>query len=301
MQKVVKLKLQQMVSKTFISSFLIIKLASLTTTIIYLGIHVEETDMLTTEEEQFTTSACSLRPTGVPELKLSKFESEKIKRTRQTTTSKMIFKAETSDYDENIDINDDYEYDQTGSESQDFYECQLCSTQFTDREVLLVHLKEHDSTSIQCDGCNRIFDDEEQLLQHDCESNDIMNDVVNDEDLICIPCNKKMKSTAQLRQHSKMHDSMSLIITYLEFFPCHDCCLLFLSKERLSKHNEHSHPLKNTKPLAGLSEKIDESCTDYQFLDEEKQADFKEGEIYACGECSQSFQVKHYITIKYSL
>ncbi|XP_031629669.1 zinc finger protein 502-like [Contarinia nasturtii] len=226
------------------------------------GIQIEETDVLTAEEEQFVAPA-RLERSRASSSKTTKYEPSKVNRPRQTektstSTSKMVFKTEVNDFDENIDINDDYE--QTGSESLDLYE-------------------------FQCEGCNKLYDDEEQLLQHDCEAND-----VNDEDLICVPCNKKMKSTAQLRQHNKMHDSMSLIITYLDFFPCHDCCLLFLNKERLNKHNKYSHPEKNAKSLVGLSEKIDESCTDYQFLDEEKQLDFKEGEVYSCGECSQSFQ-----------
>ena len=111
---------------------------------------------------------------------------------------------------------------------------------------------------------------------------------MNDEDLLCVPCNKRMKSTAQLRQHSKMHDSMSLIINYLDFFPCHDCCQLFIAKARLAEHNVKEHPGKGSK--SDLSEKIDESCTDYQFLDEDKQSDFREGEVYSCGECGQSYQ-----------
>lgn len=82
---------------------------------------------------------------------------------------------------------------------------------------------------------------------------------------------------------------MSLIINYLDFFPCHDCCQLFISKQILSEHNAKEHPGKGSK--SDLSEKIvDESCTDYQFLDEEKQSDFREGEVYSCGECGQSYQ-----------
>lgn len=242
-----------------------------------------DSDMLTIEEEQIVKPNRSLRPRA--STSKTKSEPQKLKRqSEKIATSNMIFKAEMSDIDENVDVTDDYDFEQTESESFDLYECPLCSTQFADRDEYIQHCKEHDGTEYQCESCNKLFENEEQLLQHDCETSDM-----NEEDLICVPCNKRMKSTAQLRQHSKMHDSMSLIINYLDFYPCHDCCLLYISKDRLNEHNSTDHPEKFAKS-SGISEKIDESCTDYQFLDEDKQSDFKDGEVYTCGECSQSYQ-----------
>lgn len=139
----------------------------------------------------------------------------------------------------------------------------------------------------QCEACNEIFSDEADLLQHEC---DALENTDEAGDLICYPCNKKMKSAAQLHQHNKMHDSMSLIISYIEFFPCHDCCQIFMTKDNLYKHNEMQHPEKLSKdsddPDSSTSlKKIDESCTDYQFLDDiEKPEEYKD-EQYSCGNC----------------
>lgn len=256
------------------------------TEIIADGPNIAEQDMLNVDDDSEAVEENLPRRTRRATTKLkTETKPKKARISEKPTTSEMVFKAEISDYEENIDINDDYEFDQSGSESLNIYECPLCSTQFPDREEYIEHCKEHDNAEYQCDGCKNLFEDEDQLLQHDCEMNE-----VNEDDLICIPCNKRMKSTAQLRQHSKMHDSMSLIINYLDFFPCHDCCMLFISKDKLNEHNSDSHPEKNIKELPGISEKIDESCTDYQFLDEDKSIEYKEGEVYSCGECSQSYQ-----------
>ncbi|XP_055326680.1 zinc finger protein 25-like [Sitodiplosis mosellana] len=255
------------------------------------NIQIDEHDMLSMDDEPAATAlpTRSLRARTAAKSKAKTETLVKAKRAQppveKSIPPKLSFKAEISDLDENdVDVTDDYDFDHSGSESLDFYECPLCSTQFADRDEYIQHCREHDGTEYQCESCNKLFDDEDQLLQHDCETTDM-----NDEELVCVPCNKRLKSTAQLRQHNKMHDSMSLIINYLDFFPCHDCCLLYISKDRLNEHNANVHPGKGGK--TGLTEKIvDESCTDYQFLDEEKQSDFKEGEVYSCGECSQSYQ-----------
>lgn len=83
---------------------------------------------------------------------------------------------------------------------------------------------------------------------------------------------------------------MSLIIDYMDFFPCHDCCLLFISKEKLCEHNAKVHTEKVGKDASNLSDKIDDSCTDYQFLDGDMQTEYKEDETYSCGECDLPFQ-----------
>lgn len=255
-------------------------------------VQIEDQNTLSVEEESEVEPSHSLRSRNVSAKRklptIANSNAKLAKSKEKPTTSKLVLKTEVSDIDENVDITDEFEFDQTGSESLDLYECPLCSTQFADKDDYIQHCKDHDMNEYQCDGCNEFFSDEDQLLQHNCEVDD-KNE--NDDDLICIPCNKRMKSTAQLRQHSKMHDSMSLIINYLDFFPCHDCCQLFISKEKLVEHNAESHEEKGDKELlSDLPAKIDESCTDYQFLDEDKHIDFKEGEVYSCGECGQSYQ-----------
>lgn len=204
----------------------------------------------------------------------------------KATTSKVMFKTEFSDIDENLDTNDsNYEY--TGESFEGPFQCPLCEMQFTDESEYIQHCKDHNDNQHQCEECNEFFLDGEQFLHHECDALDKLDE--NEEDLLCIPCNKRMKSTAQLRQHKKMHDSMSLIIDSMDFFPCHDCCLIFVSKEKLNEHNGTVHAEKAGKDLTNLSEKIDDSCTDYQFLDGGLE-EYKEDETYSCGECDLPFQ-----------
>lgn len=251
---------------------------------------IEEHDVLSIEEEHAPIqSARTLRGRGKgSKRKLPMVSNPKPRRPKieKPSTSKILFKSEISDFDDNLDINDDFDFEQTGSESLDLYECELCATQFAERDEYLQHCKEHDDgADFRCDTCNAYYSDEEQLANHDCDT----NENVNEEDLICVPCNKRMKSLAQLRQHNKMHDSMNLIISYLDFYPCNDCCLLFVSKDKLNEHNASDHPEKGV--VSELPEKIDDSCTDYQFLDGDLQPEYKLGVSYACGECNQSYQL----------
>lgn len=261
-------------------------------------IFTDEQDMLATEDELKVEPTRTLRSRKGASKSTEVIPSNDAKPKRNAkptnekpTTSKVVYKTEISDIDENMDTNDsNYEY-QTGSESLECpYECPLCGTQFSEYDEYVQHCKEHDDFQYQCDSCNDFFINEDQYCQHECEVID-KNENENEEDLICVPCNKRMKSTAQLRQHKKMHDSMSLIIDSMDFYPCHECCLLFISKEKLNEHNASEHTEKIGKDPSDLSEKIDDSCTDYQFLDGELQTEYKEGEKYECGECNQlSFQ-----------
>lgn len=209
-----------------------------------------------------------------------------------TSTHETVFKL---DLDDNLESNDDdfslQELD-GDSEPTELYECHACPMQFLEKDELEVHIREHEDFEYQCEGCNELFGDEEQWMSHDCVGNDDKYDGT-DGDLNCVPCNKRMKSSAQLHQHNKMHDSMSVIISQIEFYPCHDCCLLFVTRENLHEHNVEMHPDKvNLDTDADNDEssvkKIDESCTDYQFLDDDKLADFKD-EAYSCGECGSSY------------
>lgn len=256
-------------------------------------ITTDEQDMLAIEEDikvEPTTRSQRTRKGATKSKEVTQsIASTKPKRnvkppSEKPTTSKVAYKTDFSDIDENLDTNDsNYEYQSCES----LYECRMCGAQFTEQDEFIQHSKDHNDTQHQCDMCNEFFLDEEQFYQHECEAADRSE---NEEDLLCVPCNKRMKSTAQLRQHKKMHDSMSLIIDSMDFYPCHDCCLIFVSKEKLSEHNGSVHTEKVGKDLTNLSEKIDDSCTDYQFLDGDLQMEYKEDETYSCGECDLPFQ-----------
>lgn len=110
-------------------------------------------------------------------------------------------------------------------------------------------------------------------------------------DFFCTPCNKRLRSTLQVDQHTKMHYSMSLIINYIDFYPCHECRMIFISGEKMAVHmNEHHQVDKLThekKPNNSL-DKIDDSCTDYQFLEDDRDDnEYKDG-AYSCGDCDLS-------------
>lgn len=155
------------------------------------NIQIEEQDMLSVDDEP-SMPALPTRSMRSRAAAKSKVKTETLvqstKRTQPATvekknSAKLSFKTEISDLDENdVDITDDYDFEQSGSESLDFYECPLCSTQFADRDEYIQHCREHDGTEYQCEGCNKLFEDEHQLLQHECDTTDM-----NDEDLLCVP------------------------------------------------------------------------------------------------------------------
>lgn len=195
-----------------------------------------------------------------------------------TTSTKSVAATDDAIADESIEYAD--EFDAVNSES-DIFECQHCATQFLDKAEYLEHCKEHKHGYHQCDVCGDEFDDTETLLLHECE--------VTEDDLICLPCNKRMRSVAKMRQHNKMHDSMNLIVNYVDYFPCHDCCLLFMRRELLVEHNLAIHGDQVPKDGSGGSDSddakaIDETYTDYQFLDDDKNNEYRD-ETYSCGEC----------------
>lgn len=74
------------------------------------------------------------------------------------------------------------------------------------------------------------------------------------------------------------HHSMHLITKHFEFFPCHNCCLLFVSNEKL---NEHCISPYHEANLGTVAKSYD---SDYTFLDESSTLN-----VYSCGECSKSF------------
>lgn len=249
--------------------------------------------------------------TVIPQRSLrSRTAAKRKQSTATTTTRKIQLKSVSSEnltvidvdaatFDEEIEYTEDFEHEVVSSES-DIYECQHCATQFLDKKEYLEHCKEHEQATYQCDTCSEEYPDENSLLLHQCE--------ITDDDLTCVPCNKRMRSAAQMRQHSKMHDSMSLIVSCVDFFPCHECCLVFIAREKLLDHNLSVHGSR-VPNIGGDGDggadgdsfkKIDESCTDYQFLDDDKQNEYRD-EIYSCGECevttSTLTELKHHVLL----
>lgn len=90
-------------------------------------------------------------------------------------------------------------------------------------------------------------------------------------------------NATELTDHS--HHTMRLIIKNYDFFPCHNCRLLYVSKDKLNEHNSRAHPKLTP-------EQMDESCTDYAFLD-----NFKVEKVYACGECKKPFSTANGLKI----
>lgn len=171
---------------------------------------------------------------------------------------------------------------------------------------------EKDTTqSDEDDYMDYVDDDDESFLEHDSADDDdpLCNyqfirslsrpqtentSSTNKGDFFCVPCNKKLRSSLQVDQHSKMHNSMSLIINYIDFYPCHECRIIFISGEKMAAHMNECHqiekPTNEKKTTATTSlDKIDDSCTDYQFLEDDRDDnDYKDG-AYSCGDCELSF------------
>lgn len=74
------------------------------------------------------------------------------------------------------------------------------------------------------------------------------------------------------------HHAMHLITKHFDFFPCHNCCLLFISNEKLNEHCIRPHHEAN------LGIAIKSYASDYTFLDESNIL-----KVYSCGECGKSF------------
>lgn len=182
-----------------------------------------------------------------------------------------------------IEFDMDLSTDDVMHQSLDEYECYLCALTYVDRQEYIEHCKTHD---FYCDICCKVVSDENELREHKNKHKD-SGDGSND-DLFCGPCNKRLRSSAQVEQHCKMHESMSLIINYIEFFPCHDCTLIFVNNEKLQEHLSENHKSNTKKEKNVKIKKIDETCTDYQFLEEEKEEEYRDGP-YGCGHCGATY------------
>lgn len=171
-------------------------------------------------------------------------------------------------------------------ESPDEYECYLCALTFIEKQEYIDHCKTH---GFYCELCYKVVNDENELKEHMNEHLD--QDEGHGDELFCGPCNKRLRSSAQVEQHTKMHGAMGEIISHLDFYPCHECSIIFISGDRLHAHLCEQHGtnanIKEQK-LSGL-EKIDETCTDYQFLDEDKEEEYQDAP-YKCGHCGVIYQ-----------
>lgn len=176
----------------------------------------------------------------------------------------------------------------------------------------IAQLVEKDATQSEDDDyMEYVDDDDESLMDHD--SADDEDPLLNYQfirshskapgelldsssgtksEFFCVPCNKKLRSSLQVDQHTKMHNSMSMIINYIDFYPCHECRIIFITGEKMAAHmNEHHQFDKPSgeKKASNSLDKIDDSCTDYQFLEDDRDDnEYKDG-AYSCGDCGLSF------------
>lgn len=156
-----------------------------------------------------------------------------------------------------------------------------------------------DDDSESCLDRDSVDDEEDPLLNyqfirsHSHAAGDSLDTPAGTKgDFFCVPCNKKLRSSLQVDQHTKMHSSMSLIINYIDFYPCHECRVIYMSGEKMAAHMNEHHEIEkpmNEKKASKSLNKIDDSCTDYQFLEDDRDDnEYKDG-AYSCGDCELSF------------
>lgn len=146
-----------------------------------------------------------------------------------------------------------------------------------------------------CDSCTRSFANRKEWEKHECKS--ATDDSIKSEsnDLFCVPCNKRLRNTHQYEQHTKMHDAMSLIVNYIIFYPCHNCRLIFISGESLAAHMNGEHPTVDANAIESgdskvENKKIDDTCTDYQFLEDDRDDELYQSGPYSCGHCQIEYE-----------
>lgn len=137
----------------------------------------------------------------------------------------------------------------------------------------------------ECYRCHESFDHLEDFTSHriskDCQQIDFPLKVVQsqrskaDDDYHCSLCHKRFKTNTTYNQHAKLHESIEVVIDCLDCSPCDDCHKIFLLRD---KYVQHDCPRKK-KNADG--EYIDESCTDYQYLEQDTE--------FSCDECSMDF------------
>lgn len=159
------------------------------------------------------------------------------------------------------------------------YECDKCGEQFQCNESYVDHCMTHDFFCVKCGQ----FLNEEDAQKH-FENHELMDSGTTQlkSDLFCVYCNKKVRSKAQFDHHVKMHETMNIVVEYIEYHRCDECRTMFLYEEELVEHKKkHSTNKSPSKDLFA----DDKSCTDYQFLDDDKEP--TEDAIYSCGVCEK--------------
>lgn len=147
----------------------------------------------------------------------------------------------------------------------------------------------HEVDLYECFRCHATFGHADEYAAHrtanDCEpveqidvAFDIATAKLKPEDYHqCSLCkDKRFKTTSLFNQHRKLHESIEIVIDYLDCSSCDDCHKIFLAKVDRQQHN---CPKKRRTDDNG--DYVDESCTDYQYLENDN--DFK------CDKCSMEF------------
>lgn len=161
------------------------------------------------------------------------------------------------------------------------YECDKCGEQFHCNETYINHCMTHD---FFCVKCGQFLN--EQDAQTHFENHELMDSAStqNKSDLFCIYCNKKVRSKVQYDHHVKMHETMNIVVGYNDYHRCEECRTMFLYEEELVEHKKKHPKIKSPSKDLFVDDK---SCTDYQFLDDDKELTDDASAIYSCGVCEK--------------
>lgn len=249
-------------------------------------------------EKHSETHAIQAKETKTPEITKSK--DEKTTKIQENSKIKQEIEVMIEDdeddevYNEKLTMNldqtseesaEDQKYEEMIEDdifSQDIgflYECDKCGEQFDCNDAYVNHCMTHDFFCVKCGQFLNEEDAEKHFANHDLMDNIT---TTSKSDLFCVTCNKRVKNKQQLDTHVKMHETINIVVDYIDFFTCDECRTMFLYEEELAEHKK-KHPKKNS-PSKDLFVD-DKSCTDYQFLDDEKEPG--EDAIYSCGICEK--------------
>ena len=138
-------------------------------------------------------------------------------------------------------------------ESQDWNNCELCTSKFKRKDKLTRHMREiHDETNINhhysinsdlpihlvnpyyCKVCGKRFKRKEHVKQHE----ELMN-CQKTEILKCQQCDKTFSDQKTLKQHTK------LVHVATASYKCEKCDFSFVRKGDLLRHQENVHNEKH--------------------------------------------------------
>lgn len=204
----------------------------------------------------------------------------------------MVLNADEDNCEDENDVDD----------IDDKYFCDICDLDFLHLLQFEEHLKLHDDDDhvekIQqrvCELCSAIFDSRAEMESHFKETHaaadgaEIFNEYrvkYVDEEFRCSLCDKRMRSRVQLNMHENVH----IINNCLDFFPCQRCRIIYLSEEKLAEHlstfHDEQQPPQSSAAAAAPDADDNQSCIDYQFLDEDA---YDESAAYSCGICQTTY------------